>query len=155
MPNLGSTLLRFLSKLAVGNKGKSPSVVGELEPKYYYNDLRYLIHRLNSQIKSGKKIDDQSIMEPIQDRYPCFDVLTCLSSYLKLKDERLKKRTDRFVENAVQYGCSFCLPVNNIAEPGNSRIAWREDTEKRVKHQRLSDELTKTIMERVEHLLRH
>jgi hypothetical protein len=92
-------------------------------------------------------------MEPVKDRYPCFDVLTCLSSYVKLKDEKLKKVTDGFVENAVQYGCSFCVPVKSITEPGNSEIEWREDTEKRVKHQRLSNKLTKAIAERVGHLL--
>jgi hypothetical protein len=153
MLNFGSTLLRILSKSVVRNNGKSPVVVQEFESNYYYNDLRYLIHRVNSQIKSGEKIDDQSIMEPVKDRYPCFDVLTCLSSYVKLKDEKLKELTDRFVENAVQYGCSFCVPVKSIAESSNSEIEWGEDTAKRVKHQRLSNRLTKAIAERVGHLL--
>lgn len=153
MLNRGSILLRFLSKPRVGNNGKSPRVVGESESKYYYNDLRYLVHCVNRQVESGKRIDDGAIMEPIKDRYPSCDTLTCLSNYLKLKDEKLEELTHRFVENVVRYGCSFGMPVNNVVEPGNSIIEWREDTETRLKCQRLSDGLTGAITDRIRHLM--
>ena len=153
MPNFGWTLLSLLSKLGVSNNGKFARVVGEYDPKYYYNELRYLVHCVNRAVKSGNRIDDGAIMGPLKDRYPSCDTLTCLSSGVKLRDEKLKELTDRFVENAVRYGCSFCVPVNCLAEPGNPKIEWKEETESIVKCQRLSDELTKTITDRIGHLI--
>jgi hypothetical protein len=155
MVSLGTSVPGKLIDSAFGNNGQGSDLLGGFDPKYYYNDLRYLIHCVDKQIKSGRSINDGAIMEPVKDRYSSCDTLTCLSSYVKLKDEKLKKLTDRFVENAVRYGCSFCVPTNNVVEPGNSEIQWREDNEAIVKCQTLSDELTKMMTERIEHLLRH
>jgi hypothetical protein len=154
MVSLGTSVPGKLIDSVVSNNGQASDLPGGFDPKYYYNDLRYLIHCVNKQIKSRRTINDEAIMDPVKDRYRSCDMLTCLSSCVKLQDEKLKKLTDRFVENAVRYGSSFYVPLNYAVEPGDSKIEWREDNEAMAKCQTLSDELTRTMTERIEHLLR-
>jgi hypothetical protein len=139
MLNQGRSVLKRFIHSVFRNNINGSEVIGKFDPKYYYNDLRYLIVDVNMQIQSGMKITEEFVMNPIRDRYDCCGVMECLLHWIELEDPKLKKMTNDFAENMICYGSSFYLKNNG--------------TDKKIECQATSDKLRGRILKRIDSLM--
>jgi len=154
MMNLGvPAIRRFAGLVFLKSNGDACELGNGFDPKCYYNDLRYLICRVNQLIQMGKRIDDHQVIGPIRNRYQCSDVLSCLRHLVKVDDQELWDLRNRFVENMSRYSLSLSMPRINMLKPSNPRVEWREDAQRKKEYQMLSEELTVRMTKKIGHIM--
>ncbi len=105
----------------------------------YYQDLWKVIQNVNGVIQRGRIIPEDSIMNPIEDKYSCSDITSYLQYCVRTKDKKLRQFLNDFSVKLREYM--------------RSMDSGKIDAKELEGYKELFEYFTDEIQKRVEHLI--